>query len=228
MPAFVQNNEPSFHANTYIKYPYDIQRVDSFRFVLLSHLGGIYIDMDNACNRPFNDFLATLESLDPYVSHLAAFPRSKVFGIESDFMISTAGHPLLKQIILRLHLFNRNYVLHVYTVVMSTGPVYASIQEHFFDASSKEQAIRALDYKVFEPMFIQKVGGLTWVVRDASVIFFIDSKMDQLLWYSKIFLVGLTILISIRQCKLQLSHSTTVHILCRGYGETAMLQSTRN
>jgi inositol phosphorylceramide mannosyltransferase catalytic subunit len=226
MHAFVQKHEPYFYKNTYIKYHYEIQRVDSFRYVLLFHLGGIYIDMDNACNRPFKDLLATLESLDPDASHLAAFPRSKVFGIESDFMISSAGHPLLKQLISRLHVFNHNYVLHFYTIVMSTGPVYVSIQEHFFDSLSEGQAVRALDYKVFEPMFIQKVGGLTWVGRDASIIFYIDSKMDQLLWYGKIFLVSLTILILILLCKRQLLHTTTMHFLYRGYWETAMLPST--
>ncbi|CAF1371926.1 unnamed protein product, partial [Rotaria sordida] len=32
--------------------------------------------MDNGCNRPFRDLLASLESLEPNATYLAAFPSA--------------------------------------------------------------------------------------------------------------------------------------------------------
>ena len=80
--TFIQKYEPEFYKNTYVTYKYDMQRVDSFRYVLLYHYGGIYLDMDNGCNRPFKELLATLEVLDPDSPHLTAFPRSEAFGVK--------------------------------------------------------------------------------------------------------------------------------------------------
>ncbi|CAF1401671.1 unnamed protein product [Rotaria sordida] len=94
MDMFVQQHEPDFYWNTFANYRYDIQRIDSFRYVLLFHLGGIYIDMDNACHRPFPELVAIMEALDPDSTHLALFPAAEVFGIQNNFMISTVGHPI--------------------------------------------------------------------------------------------------------------------------------------
>ncbi len=198
MHMFIQKHEPEFYKNTYITYKYDMQRVDSFRYVLLYHFGGIYVDMDNGCNRPFKDLLATLEALDPDSPHLAAFPRSEAFGVETDLLISTAGHPLYKQLISRLYLFNHYFLFHFWTILVSAGPIYVSIQERLFSSSPQRETVRILDYNVFQPMFIWKSKGHTWIGRDASFLFFISAKADYLICYFKIFTVCLVILLLIR------------------------------
>jgi mannosyltransferase OCH1-like enzyme len=198
MHMFIQKHEPDFYKNTYITYKYDIQRVDSFRYVLLYYYGGIYIDMDNGCNRPFKDLLATLETLDPDSPHLAAFPRSEAFGVETDLLVATAGHPLYKQLISRLHLFNHNFFLHFWTILVSAGPIYTSIQERLFSSSSQRATVRMLDYKVFQPMFIWKSKGLTWVSRDPSFLSYINAKGDYILFSCKLFTVALIVLLLIR------------------------------
>jgi mannosyltransferase OCH1-like enzyme len=195
MHVFVQKHEPDFYKNTYINYQYEIQRADSFRYVVLYHLGGIYIDMDNACNRPFEDLLVTLEALDPDSPLLAAFPLDSSYGIDIDFLISTPGHPLYKQLISRLHLFHHYYFLHFYTIVLSTGPLYASIQERLFNSSSQQQVVRALDYTVSHPLFTRNVGGKSWLARDAPITFYIDSNSDLIWSYCKIFSVFFIVLI---------------------------------
>jgi mannosyltransferase OCH1-like enzyme len=187
MAEFVKSNEPEFYFKTYIKYKYEMQRIDSFRYVLMHHLGGIYIDMDNGCNRPFKDLINTLESLDPDAIHLAAFPRRESFGVESDFLISSIGHPLYRQLISRLHLFNHNYILHFWTMLISAGPIYVSIQERLF-TSSRQSVVRLLDFSVFRPMFIRKENGFTWIRRDAHILFYLDAKSEIIFWYCKIFL----------------------------------------
>ena len=45
MEAFVKQNYPEMY-DTYMSYPHHIQRCDSFRYMLLYKIGGVYLDMD--------------------------------------------------------------------------------------------------------------------------------------------------------------------------------------
>ncbi len=197
---FVKEHEPEFYYKTYKNYRYQIQRIDTFRYVLMYHIGGIYIDMDNGCNRPFKDLVITLESLDPDAIHLAAFPQRPPFAVDNDLIISTANHPFHRQLISRLNLFNNNYIFHFWTIIISTGPVYIYIQEKFF-SSSKESVVRLLDYPVIRPMFTRKEHGLTWVHRDAHFIINIGDKITILFSYIKIFLLIIILFILIKRYK---------------------------
>jgi mannosyltransferase OCH1-like enzyme len=200
MHTFVRDHEPKFYESIYINYPYEIQRVDSFRYVLLYHLGGVYIDLDVGCNRSLTDLLNTLEALDPNSPHLAALPRDMFsIGIESDFLISTPAHPFYKQLISRLHLFNHYYLLPFWTVLISTGPIYVGIQERLFSSSSQKDTIRILNYDVVQSMFLWKVVGQAWTGTDASVIFFINANMSRILWYGIIVGIALVTIFMIRR-----------------------------
>jgi mannosyltransferase OCH1-like enzyme len=181
MDTFVREHEPHFYWNTFVSYRYDIQRIDSFRYVLLFHLGGIYIDMDNACHRPFRELVATMEALDPNVTQLALFPAAEVFGIQNNFMISTAGHPIYKQFISRLHLFNHNFLIYHVTILLSVGPLYATIQEYFFKQTDK-QVVRTLDNRIYRSMFWKTKGG-TWFHRDTLMILYLYYNRHRVLWY---------------------------------------------
>jgi len=56
----VKENFPDFY-QTYISFPYTIQRIDAIRYCLLYLYGGIYLDLDFICNKPFNDLYLTKE-----------------------------------------------------------------------------------------------------------------------------------------------------------------------
>eukprot|EP00038_Savillea_parva_P014365 m.10879 g.10879 ORF g.10879 m.10879 type:complete len:340 (-) comp2788_c0_seq2:174-1193(-) len=49
--AFVEKNAPYWFLPTLRLYHHPIQRVDIFRYVLLSRVGGLYADLDNECIR---------------------------------------------------------------------------------------------------------------------------------------------------------------------------------
>ena len=203
MDAFVKKYEPEFYWKTYVTYPYDMQRIDSFRYVLMFYLGGIYVDMDNGCNRPFRDLLVALETLEPVATHLAAFPRRPSFGVESDFLISTVGHPLYRQLISRLYLFNHYYIFHFWTMLLSAGPIYVSIQERLF-TQSEEAVVRLLDFKVFRPMFIKKENGFTWIGRDAQILFYLSNNERTILLFVKLSAIVIILFIVIRWRKSKL------------------------
>jgi mannosyltransferase OCH1-like enzyme len=193
MDTFVRQHEPHFYWNTFVSYQYDIQRIDSFRYVLLFHLGGIYIDMDNACHRPFRELVATMEALDPNSTHLALFSAAEVFGIQNNFMISTAGHPIYKQFISRLHLFNHNFLIYHVTILLSVGPLYVTIQEYFFKQTDK-QVVRTFDNRIYRSMFWKTKGG-TWFHRDTLMILYLYYNRHHVLWYCIIFAMWIAALL---------------------------------
>jgi mannosyltransferase OCH1-like enzyme len=170
---FVREKEPDLYVNTFLTYWFEIQRVDAFRYILLYHLGGIYIDMDTGCSKSFNILLDVLEALDPQSIHLAGLPATQPNGVSNDFMISTKGHPLFSQLISRLSLFNHNYILYTLTVMLSAGPPYLTFNAYLFDRSSQTASVRIIEEKVYSPLFLWFANGGSWHGRDAPIIAFI-------------------------------------------------------
>lgn len=136
---------------------------------MLFHLGGVYLDLDNGCSQSLGGLLTTLEALDQDSTHLAGFPFTEPLGLLNNFMISIAGHPLLAQLISRLHLFDHYFFIDYLTVLLSTDPLYLTIQEHLYH-SSKEHVVRLIDEQVANPMFTNCGGGSTWQRRDGKLI----------------------------------------------------------
>lgn len=53
MLEFVEINEPDI-LPYYISWPLQASRADAFRYIVLKHLGGVYVDMDIECLRPID------------------------------------------------------------------------------------------------------------------------------------------------------------------------------
>jgi mannosyltransferase OCH1-like enzyme len=170
MHAFFRQEEPHLYQTTFLTYPFDIQRVDAFRYVLLHRLGGIYIDMDDGCRMSFETVLEIIEMLDPQSSHLAGFPLTDPFGVSNGFMFSTKGHPLFAQLISHLPFSNRNYLVNYLTVLLSAGPLYLTMREHLFDRFSEKASVLVIDQWVHRNIFTWHTTGNSWHGRDAAVI----------------------------------------------------------
>jgi FkbM family methyltransferase len=82
----------------YDAYPEPIMRVDAFRYFLMFHVGGVYVDLDFECLRPIDELVrggAALVALEPD-EHLAepvvgasGLPRV----VANAFLASVPGHP---------------------------------------------------------------------------------------------------------------------------------------
>jgi mannosyltransferase OCH1-like enzyme len=57
MEKVVKEEYPDFYESTFSKYPHKIQKIDSFRPLVLKKYGGIYADMDFECIKRFIDDL---------------------------------------------------------------------------------------------------------------------------------------------------------------------------
>lgn len=80
-------------------YPYDIQRADVIRLIVLYVYGGIYLDLDIIC----------LKSLDQLLTYNFVLPTTMPLGLSNDFIIAEPKHPFLLQVLNDLPLFNRNF-----------------------------------------------------------------------------------------------------------------------
>ena len=101
---------------TYDGYKHPIQRVDAFKYFVLWHYGGVYMDMDVSCRR----------SLVPLLQFPAWFPRASPLGVNNDLMASRARHPVVGKMIESLERRDRNLIFPYLTIFWSTGPRFTT------------------------------------------------------------------------------------------------------
>lgn len=113
--AFLRR-EYSWFVDTYLAYPYDIQRADAIRYFVLHYYGGIYLDIDVGCMR--DDLEALLSGAD------AMAPKTDPYGASNDVLLATRRHPLFDDLISGLAANAKRYGTKYPTVMFSTGPMY--------------------------------------------------------------------------------------------------------
>jgi len=163
--AFIAAEYPWFLSN-FDSYPFPIQRADVIRYFVLSYYGGIYIDLDNGCNR----------SLDPLLSYPAWLRSTVPTGISNDAMGSVPQHPFFLKAIESLSSYNRYWFLPYITVMYSTGPLFLSViwKEYIYTPRVLRDRVRILmpdEYKGFAWSFFTISAGSSWHGKDAQAIF---------------------------------------------------------
>ena len=113
---FIAQEYPWF-LETFDGYRYPIQRADTIRYFVLAHYGGIYIDLDDGCNR----------RLDPLLTYPAWLRRTVPTGISNDAMGAVPHHPFFLRVIDALPRYDKSWLLPYITVMGSTGPLFLSI-----------------------------------------------------------------------------------------------------
>jgi mannosyltransferase OCH1-like enzyme len=120
---------------TYDSYKHPIQRVDAFKYFVLWHFGGIYMDLDISCRR----------SLAPLLEFPAWFPRASPLGVNNDLMASRAKHPLVGEMIQSLKPRNKNLLFPYVTVFWSTGPQFTSdILKRWYNEHTRRRLVKGL------------------------------------------------------------------------------------
>ena len=101
---------------TYDGYKYPIQRVDAFKYFVLFHYGGVYMDLDIDCRR----------ALDPLLQFPAWFPKTTLLGVNNDVFAARKQHPVIGEMTMQLESRNWNWLFPYLTIYFSTGPQFAS------------------------------------------------------------------------------------------------------
>lgn len=122
MTTFVKEYYPQYWS-MYEGFPYDVQRWDAIRYMILYKHGGLYVDFDYECLEPFNGLLdgqTCCIGLEPRM-HAGLFNREQLLG--NALMASIAGTPFMGRIIEYLFSLKRDDVYNKFSYVLNTtGP----------------------------------------------------------------------------------------------------------
>lgn len=183
---FIQLEYPWF-LEQFDTYEFSIERADAIRYFILSHYGGIYIDLDDGCNR----------KLDPLLSYHAFVRKTKPTGISNDIMGAVPQHPFFKEVILNLTPMARNWYMPYLTVMASTGPLFLSLVWLSYKRGVVLDADRVrilmADEYMFKPWsFFLHYEGSSWHDGDSGLFFWM--KGHWLLIFFLGWAVGLSVI----------------------------------
>lgn len=173
MEQFIRDEYPWF-IDRFVAYPYPIERADAIRYFVLAHYGGIYIDLDDGCNR----------SLEPLLVYPAWVRKTIPTGISNDVMGAVPAHPFFRRVIEELQNYDRSWLLSYITVMASTGPLFLSIiWRHYssegFNVGDGEDGgrVRILfpeEYQRHSWSFFTHHLGNSWHASDVEFIFWVS------------------------------------------------------
>lgn len=161
---FIAEQYPWF-LKTFDSYPFPIERADAIRYFILSHFGGIYIDLDDGCAR----------NLDPLLTVPAFVRKTLPTGISNDVMGSVPNHPFFAKAISMLKAYQRNWIVSYVTIMFSTGPLFLSVvwKQYIRWGNPPSGVVRILmpeDYKLSSNAFFKITKGSSWHNDDAAVL----------------------------------------------------------
>lgn len=142
---FVQYFFPE-HYEMYKNYPYEIQRCDSIRYMILYRYGGLYADMDYYCNKPFD------EVFDKYNAsfYLVQTPNGISKCVSNSLMFSVPRHPFWKCFLIEMEISKdvpMYYSKHL-TVMFTAGP---GILNRSFNKFKHRFKLKSWPYRYFQP-----------------------------------------------------------------------------
>lgn len=98
--SFVEKYYPDYW-DIFNKYPYDIQRWDAIRYLILDKIGGMYVDFDYESLSPIDELIKNKTccfALEPK-SHIKGFKRKVDDVFNNALMLNTPGHPFMRKIV---------------------------------------------------------------------------------------------------------------------------------
>jgi mannosyltransferase OCH1-like enzyme len=175
---FISNNYNWF-LPTYDSYPFWIQRVDSARYFILYHYGGVYLDMDVMCVGSFEPIYKIMISKNL----TAILPKTKPVGYSNDVIFARKHSEFMESVIHSLNQYNRRYGFDYLTVMMSTGPLFLThVLNHEPDKIKKQVGILSPDIyspeKGYTPIPIfRHTQGNSWHGNDIKIIFWVQRNL---------------------------------------------------
>ena len=143
----------------YRSYPYNVQRWDAIRYLILYHFGGLYADMDYECLEPLNLLLQDADCCMGLEPRIHAMQYNKPFMVGNALMATTPAHSYFKQMI-EYMIENQHTVfsdIEAWQIFESTGPFMTT--RNYNNYHDKEQ-IKLLPDELIAPLCFQEVRML--------------------------------------------------------------------
>lgn len=157
METFVRSYYPGF-ADKYFSYPYDAQRWNVIRYLILYKMGGVYVDFDYECLEPVDNYIKEKTCClgEEPDEHAKMFQKPVL--VSNSFIASIQKHPFLKQIIKELYQAVSPATDKVNCVLETTGSLFLS---DIYRSYSKKEEITLFPNKILSP----------WSHRDVQMFF---------------------------------------------------------
>ena len=145
MNAFIQEHYPHYW-DIYNRFPYNVQRWDAIRYLILDKIGGMYVDFDYESIRNMEELIKDKSccfALEPEL-HFDLYKRKKEELIFNNaLMLCAPGHPFMKKIITTM--FSEEMLTwmlacergKVICVLNSTGP--GALNKLYYDELTKQE-----------------------------------------------------------------------------------------
>ncbi|CAI4856391.1 CDA_G0054890.mRNA.1.CDS.1 [Saccharomyces cerevisiae] len=161
---FIKEEYPWF-LDTFENYKYPIERADAIRYFILSHYGGVYIDLDDGCER----------KLDPLLAFPAFLRKTSPLGVSNDVMGSVPRHPFFLKTLKSLKHYDKYWFIPYMTIMGSTGPLFLSViwKQYKRWGIPKNGTVRILQpayYKMHSYSFFSITKGSSWHLDDAKLM----------------------------------------------------------
>lgn len=139
MNAFVKEQYPQYW-EVYTKFPYDIQRWDAIRYLILYQMGGMYVDFDYESISSIEPIVmgkTCCFSEDP-VTHKGNYGEVERY-FNNAMMLSVPNHPFMKKIMesVFLNAENRDDIHSFDYVLRTTGPW--KVMDVYYNSSLEER-----------------------------------------------------------------------------------------
>ena len=161
---FIKEEYPWF-LDTFENYKYPIERADAIRYFILSHYGGVYIDLDDGCER----------KLDPLLAFPAFLRKTSPLGVSNDVMGSVPRHPFFLKALKSMKHYDKYWFIPYMTIMGSTGPLFLSViwKQYKRWGIPKNGTVRILQpayYKMHSYSFFSITKGSSWHLDDAKLM----------------------------------------------------------
>ena len=162
--SLIRNHHP-WILSTWQTYPYDMQRVDLVKYLVLYHYGGIYLDLDVSCVKNYDSYVQNISS----IVHTVVRPSYPAwYGLDTFW--SKPRSPLLWQVLVNAPYANKWYGVTYTTVMFGAGTAYFGLTLNTYPCKNH---IEVVENYFFTEKFFYHHHASSWHHWDGYIILFV-------------------------------------------------------
>lgn len=175
--------------STYNAFPYNVQRWDAIRYLILYRLGGLYVDMDYECTEAIAPILCNVECVMGLEPEGHAKNQHMPYIVGNAFMATVPNHPYFRELIEAVFFNTKNYSesFPAWKLILDTTGPYMTTR--VYDSSQCQKRVTLLSPEQIAPLTQEEVrkvmnGEVSECVRNKieksfAIHYFFNSWYEQ-------------------------------------------------
>lgn len=150
---FLESTCPDFIEH-YRNFPFNVQRWDAIRYLILYHIGGLYVDLDYECLQPLEPLLVGATccmGMEPSINNVI---HSKKMIIGNALMASVPEHNYFKKIIREITVYHEAHENDADEIMETTGPFMVT---RVYEQYKKKYEVTLLPADLVTPLTIEEL-----------------------------------------------------------------------